>query len=172
VLLRGINLGSNNRVAMPALRDALTATGFDNVRTYVQSGNVLVDSGADSREVRRRVERLLNDTFGLSVPVITRTREDLARIVAANPLAEHATDPKRYQVSFLSEPLAAGVVDRLQAVAVAPERLFVDGCELYAWHPEGVARSKLWNAVAGKLGVVATARNWTTVTTLLQMASE
>jgi uncharacterized protein (DUF1697 family) len=63
------------------------------------------------------------------------------------------------------------VVKTLKAAAVAPERVAFHGREIYAWHPEGVARSKLWNSLAGKgLGVTATARNWTTVTTLLEMA--
>ena len=80
------------------------------------------------------------------------------------------TDPKRYQVSFLSEPLAEETVARLSAVVAAPERLAVAGREVFAWHPDGVARSKLWNALAGKLGVVATARNWTTVNAILELA--
>jgi uncharacterized protein (DUF1697 family) len=80
-------------------------------------------------------------------------------------------DPKRYQVSFLSGRLDPKTVERLNELAVESERFVADGRELYVWHPEGVARSKLWNELAGKrLGVTATARNWTTVTTLLEMA--
>jgi uncharacterized protein (DUF1697 family) len=157
---------------MPALREALTAAGFDNVRTYVQSGNVLVDSPLKPAAVRERVERLLADEFELEVPVVTRTREDLTRIVQANPIAEAANDPKRYQVSFLSAKLASETVERLQKLATESEQFVVDDVELYTWHPDGVARSKLGNGLAGKLGVVVTARNWTTVTKLLEMASE
>jgi uncharacterized protein (DUF1697 family) len=172
--LRGINIGPNNRVPMPALREALTAAGFDNVRTYVQSGNVLVDSTLKPARVRDHVERLLADDFDLTIPVVTRTGADLARIVEANPLPEAAQDPKRYQVSFLSDKLASETAERLQKLATESERFVVDDLELYTWHPDGVARSKLANGLAGKLGagVVATARNWTTVTKLLEMASE
>lgn len=159
---------------MPTLREALTAAGFENVRTYVQSGNVLVDSPLKPATVRDHVERLLADEFGLTIPVVTRTRADLARIVAANPLPEAADDPKRYQVSFLSAKLASETAERLQKLATASEQFAIDDLELYTWHPDGVARSKLANGLAGKLGtgIVATARNWTTVTKLLEMASE
>ena len=120
-----------------------------------------------------RSRRLIKTRFGLTIPVVTRTRAELARVVAANPLAEYVTEPKRYQVSFLSEPLAPDVATRLKSAAVPPERLVVRKRELYGWHPDGVARSKLWTALAGKgLGVTATARNWTTVTALLRLAEE
>ncbi len=91
-------------------------------------------------------------------------------MVARNPLGDVATEPKRYQVSFLSAPLAPAVAERLQGLVAGPEALVVDGREIYAWHPAGVARSKLWNKLAGgSLGVTATARNWTTVGVLAEM---
>jgi uncharacterized protein (DUF1697 family) len=93
--------------------------------------------------------------------------------VARNPLRGVAVEPKRYQISFLASELDGEQVDRLAALAVEPEQFAAIGRELYAWHPDGVARSKLWNKLAGQgLGVVATARNWTTVATLLAMADE
>jgi uncharacterized protein (DUF1697 family) len=104
------------------------------------------------------------------VPVIVRNRSELEAVVALDPLGDVADDPKRYQVSFLAEELPASTIKRLRELCLAPERLAVHGRELYAWHPEGVARSKLWNGLAGRdLGVTATARNWTTVCKLLQM---
>ena len=111
--------------------------------------------------------------FGFDVDVVVRTRDELAAVVAANPLVDVADNHKRYQVSFLSEELDADVTARLGELVVEPEALVIDGREVYAWHPAGVARSKLWNALAGKrLGVTATARNWTTVETLLAMADQ
>jgi uncharacterized protein (DUF1697 family) len=105
--------------------------------------------------------------------VVARTRDELAAVVELNPLGDVASNPKRYQVSFLSAPLNADVVKRLNAAVTPPERFEIHGREVYSWHAEGVARSKLWAAVASKgLGVKATARNWTTVTTLLAMADE
>ncbi len=171
VLLRGINIGSRNRIAMPALREALEEAGFDDVQTYVQSGNVVLSSGKSAAEVGRACERQIKKSFGLDVDVITRTRAQLAKVVEANPLADVAKEPKRYQVSFLSAKPSAAVMRKLEDAAAEQERVVLLGKEIYAWHPEGVARSRLWTLLAGRgLGVTATARNWTTVTKLLELA--
>jgi uncharacterized protein (DUF1697 family) len=173
VLLRGINIGARRRVGMPALRERLTDAGCSDVRTYVQSGNVVLDSDRSPQQLARVCERQIAEGFGFDVDVIVRTRDELAEVVERNPLGEVATDPKRYQVSFLSAELDPGTVAALEDHVAASEQFVVIGRELYAWHPEGVARSKLWNKLAGQgLGVTATARNWTTVTTLLAMADE
>jgi uncharacterized protein (DUF1697 family) len=183
VLLRGINIGSRRRVAMPALRERLTDAGLSGVRTYVQSGNVVLDSDLSPEELARECERQIAEGFGFDVPVIVRTRDELAEVVERNPLGMVASDPKRYQVSFLSAELDPETVAELGSMAATSERFVAIGRELYAWHPDGVARSKLWNKLAGKglgarsgsesgSGVTATARNWATVTKLLEMADE
>jgi uncharacterized protein (DUF1697 family) len=171
LLLRGINIGSRNRVAMPALRELLGGAGFGDVRTYLQSGNVVVCSDATPDELAEQCKHLIASTFGLDVAVIGRTRDELAVVLARDPLAAVATDPKRYQVSFLSAELDASVVEQLAALAVAGEELRAIGRELYAWHPNGIARSRLWTRLASRrLPVVATARNWATTTNLLALA--
>ncbi len=171
VLLRGINLGPRNRIAMPALRESLSKSGLGDVSTYLQSGNIVLSSGLGPDKLAAEVRRLIKAEFGLDIAVVARTRDELAKVVRSNPLQEVADNPKRYQVSFLDQPLEPDVVEKLGALATGDERLVASGRELYAWHPEGVARSKLWNALAGSgLGVTATARNWTTVTKLLEMA--
>jgi uncharacterized protein (DUF1697 family) len=171
LLLRGINIGARNRVAMPQLRDALTEAGFDDVGTYLQSGNIVLSSGANADEVARRTRRLIAKEFGLDIAVVTRTRAQLARVVERNPLEKVAKDPKRYQVSFLDGKLPADVARRVNDAAVAGERVVIHGREIYAWHPNTVARSRLWALLAGQsLGVTATARNWTTVERLLALA--
>jgi uncharacterized protein (DUF1697 family) len=158
---------------MPALREALTEAGFDKVRTYVQSGNVVLESPTKPPQTARKVERVINERFGLEIPVVVRTKAELARVAKKNPLADVAKDPKRYQVSFLDGRLDAATVQKLEAAAAGNERVVVAGREVYAWHDAGVARSKLWPALAGKgLGVTATARNWTTVEKLLELANE
>ena len=172
VLLRGINLGSRNRIAMPELREALEAAGFDDVVTYVQSGNVVLASSASPAAVARKCERVIAETFGLDVPVVVRSRAQLAKVVERNPLKRVAVDPKRYQVSFLAAKPKAEALRKLEAAKIEPERFVLEGRELYAWHPAGIGRSKLWTLLAGNgLGVTATARNWTTVTKLLELAS-
>jgi uncharacterized protein (DUF1697 family) len=173
VLLRGINLGPRNRIAMPALRDAMTAAGFADVATYVQSGNVVLTSGASPERVGAKTRRVIAEAFDLDIAVVVRTRDELADVVACNPLGKVARNPKRYQVSFLDEELAQGTVKELAGLAVDGERFVAVGRELYAWHPDGVARSRLWARLAGQgLGVTATARNWTTVTSLLALAND
>jgi uncharacterized protein (DUF1697 family) len=173
VLLRGINLGSRNRIAMPELREALDEAGFEDVQTYLQSGNVLLSSMAKPESVARKCERQIAAMFGLDIAVVARTRAELAKVVERNPLGKVAKDPKRYQVSFLAATLPAATKRKLENALEEPERFVVSGCEIYAWHPKGVARSKLWALLAGRgLGVTATARNWTTVTKLLALADE
>jgi uncharacterized protein (DUF1697 family) len=173
VLLRGINIGPHNRIAMPALREQLAGAGFGDVRTYVQSGNVVLSSDASPDRLAAECRALIAEAFGLDIAVVVRTRADLAEVVRRDPLGAVAETPKRYQVTFLAQALAADAVGKLAALAVAGERFEAIGRELYAWHPEGVARSRLATALSGKgLGVAATARNWTTVTTLLDMAAE
>jgi uncharacterized protein (DUF1697 family) len=173
LLLRGINLGPNKRVAMPKLREVLTSAGMKDVRTYVQSGNVVVSSRAHPDTLARKTERVIAEEFGFDVDVVARSRDELAEVVERNPLADVATNPKRYQVSFLAAEPDPVKLEKIGALALESERLVAVGRELYAWHPEGVARSKLWAALACTgLGVTATARNWTTVTTLLEMADE
>jgi uncharacterized protein (DUF1697 family) len=173
VLLRGINLGAHKRIAMPELRELLASSGFEDVRTYLQSGNVVLSSDASPEQLARQCEQRIADRFGHDVEVVVRTREELAEVVRRDPLGEVAVNPKRYQVSFLSAEPDAEAVRTMAAVAVPPEQFVVIGREAYAWHPDGVARSRLWARLAGPgLGVTATARNWTTVRKLLAMSGE
>jgi uncharacterized protein (DUF1697 family) len=173
VLLRGINIGARNRIAMPALREALEEAGYEDVATYVQSGNVVMSSERKPDELARRCGQLIAERFDLDIPVVVRTRAELARVVRRDPLGDVADDPKRYQVTFLAQKPKAALVRELEALAAPNERLAVAGREIYAWHPDGAARSKLWNRLAGRdLGVTATARNWNTVTALLALADD
>lgn len=174
LLLRGVNLGSHKRVAMPALRSLLGDAGFSEVRTYVASGNVVLSSSDAPASVAAEVERLIAERFGFDVEVIVRTRDELAEVVARNPLAEVAVDPKRYQVTFLEDEVDPEALEGLDLAAFEPERLVSVGRELYTWHPEGIGRSKLWSKLASSrgLGARGTARNWNTVKTLLAMAAE
>ena len=171
VLLRGINIGSRNRIAMPALREALEDDGFGDVVTYLQSGNVVLSATGAAAGVAKRCERLIEKSFGLDIDVVVRTRAQLAKVVELNPLEDDAKDPKRYQVSFLSAKPSAAVMRKLEETAAPSERVVLAGREIDAWHPDGSGRSRLWTLLAGRsLGVTATARNWTTVTKLLELA--
>ena len=177
VLLRGINLGPSKRVAMPALRDALSDAGFENPRTYAQSGNIVLESDMDWSALEDRVEGLIAEHFSLTVPVVALSGRELARVVEGNPFPELAQrNPKLFQVTFLRgrfDPRAAA--ERLSALAGENERVAVGESEIYAWHAYGIDRSKLALKLGGKDGVgkdvTPTSRNWTTVLTRLEMAA-
>lgn len=171
VLLRGINVGSRNRIAMASLREVLEADGFAEVQTHLQSGNVVLGSELAPERLAARCEALIESAFQLQIGVVVRSRDELAAVIARDPLGEIASDPKRYLVSFLADQIDGVQLARLAELAVAPERLSAHGRELYSWHPGGVARSKLWNALASRrLGVTITTRNWATATRLLALA--
>jgi uncharacterized protein (DUF1697 family) len=171
VLLRGINVGGHNLIPMTELRKLLSGAGFGDVRTYLQSGNVVLSSDAAPDRVAADCQRLIADRFGREIAIIVRTRAELANVVRRNPLGDVAVDPKRHLVTFLAANLDSAHIRRLEAAVVEPEQLLVSAREIYAWLPAGVARSRLWTLLAGRdLGVMATARNWTTVTKLLEMA--
>lgn len=173
MLLRGINLGARNRVAMAELRELFASAGYDDVRTYLHSGNLLLSTQAHPQELAAEGERLIQAAFDMRIGVIVRSRDELAAAVKRDPLGSTVTDPKRYQVSFLASEIDRESIARLSALAVAPEQLVAKARELYSWHPDGVGRSKLAIALASaNLGVLATARNWRTVTSLLALADE
>jgi uncharacterized protein (DUF1697 family) len=172
-LLRGINLGSRNRVPMPELRELLATNGYEDPKTLVQSGNVVLSSRKRPDTVARDLQALVAERFGIDVPVVVRSRDELAAVIEANPLDEAIADPKRFQVSFLSAAPEASVVESLESADVAPEQIAVRGREIYAWHAGGIQRSPAAKLLTdAKLGVTATARNWNTVTKLLELADE
>ena len=173
VLLRGINLGSKRRVGMAALRDLLAEAGYEDVRTHLQSGNVVLSSRLSAAKLKAELERVLAKGLGMDVEVFVRSRAELAKVVEGDPFGKVADNPSRYQVTVLSAKLPAAVKKELEAAEVAPERVAVRGKEIYAWHPGGFARSPLAKLLSERsLGVSATARNWATVAKLLELASE
>ena len=172
VLLRGINLGSRRRVGMADLRELLADDGYEDVRTHLQSGNVLLSSPLAGARLEHALERQLADGLGIEVDVLVRSRKQLAGVVARDPFGKVATNPSRYLVSFLRSKPSPKVVRELAAEDVAPEQFVIEGREVYAWHPGGVQQSKLNKLLAQRLGVTATARNWNTVTKLLELAGE
>lgn len=172
-MLRGINLGPNRRVPMAELRGLLGDAGYQDVATYVQSGNIVLSSDEAPEALERAVAALISEHFGFDVPVVCRTAQELAAVVAHDPIPGAADDPKRYQVTFLTAEPDDDVVAGLAERATETERVAAHGRELYTWHPDGIARSKLATSLTAKtLGVGATARNWTTVRTLAEMASQ
>jgi uncharacterized protein (DUF1697 family) len=172
-LLRGINVGSHRRVAMADLRALMSGLGYGDVRSLLQSGNVVFTTKASPQRVTRDLEQRIEADLGVQAEVVVRTGEELAAVVERDPLGTVASDPKRYQVSFLSAEPDPSVAREIAALDFAPERCVLSGREIYAWHPDGIHNSALARLLSGpRLGVTATARNWNTVLKLLVMVRE
>jgi len=173
VLLRGINLARSRRVAMADLRALLEELGYADVRTHLQSGNAVVTTGARPGAVAAAVEAGMAERFGMDVRVVVRTARRLAAIVAADPLGEVADDPARRVVIFLPAPPDRAAMRALGKEDFGDERFEASGCEVYAWCPGGIGRSRLMAALGdARLTPGGTARNWRTVTRLAEMAGE
>jgi uncharacterized protein (DUF1697 family) len=170
-LLRGINVGAHNRIGMADLRELLSSLGYGDPRTLLQSGNVVLGADAGSDELARELEREISVRFGVKTPVVVRTCKEMAAVVARDPLRDVVDQDKLYQVSFLSAKPEPEAMREIEAADLAPERFVHRGREIYTWHPEGIHASPLAKLLTDKrLGVVATARNWNTVTKLLALA--
>jgi uncharacterized protein (DUF1697 family) len=165
-LLRGVNVGRHKRMQMPRLRALFEELGYRDVRTYVQSGNVVFTGAQRSA---KQLESALASTFGFDVAVVLRTRDELAAVVKANPLRKVATDPAKHLVVFCSGSATMPV----DPADFAPETFVVRGREIYAWMPNGFAGSPLAKALAASPpGTTSTARNWRTVEKLLALADD
>ena len=163
-LLRGINVGGNKRVEMARLRALLEELGYTDVHTYVNSGNA-VFSGP--RRSEKHLEAAIAKTFGFDVPVVLRSRDELAEIVEANPLRGVATDPAKHLVVFCGGEASTD----LDPADFAPETFEVRGREIYLWAPGGIGNSPLAKLLANKsVRGKSTARNWRTVEKLLELA--
>ena len=169
-LLRGINLGARNKVAMVDLRALMEALGAADVTTYLQSGNVVFKSAGRRGELAAVLEEGLRRDLGVDVKVLVRTRRALERVVGGNPFARR--DVKALHVTFLDGKPQAARVKRLDPRRSEPDEFRIVGQEVYLHCPNGYGRSKLSNAYFEKeLGVPATTRNWKTVTALAELAS-
>ena len=158
---------------MRPLREALAGAGYGDVRTHLQSGNVVLASRKAPQRLARDLEREIEAAFGVTTRVIVRTRDELADVVARDPFGKLATNGSRFHVSFLDGELDAAIARDLEAADVAPERVVVSGREIYRWHPGGTQRSALARLLGDdRLGVVSTVRTWNVVTRLLSLADE
>jgi uncharacterized protein (DUF1697 family) len=171
VLLRGINVGRHKRIKMADLRALLEAAGYRDVRTLLQSGNVVLETDSEPEAAARDIERAIAERTGFDVDVVIRTPEELAEVVRADPLGDVRTDGARHFVVFCSTPPAPEVVQRLEAQDFGSERWTLLGRDLHLWCPDGVQDSPLMKAATDARAVhTATARNWNTVEKLLALA--
>jgi uncharacterized protein (DUF1697 family) len=176
-MLRGINLLGHKRVEMAQLRVMFEGMGFEQVRTYINSGNVVFKTGRSSPAAlsKRIAERMVAE-FGFTASVITRTAAELGRAIEGNPFVkESRSDPSKVFIAFLEQAPKADAIEKLQARASKAER--VHGCggrEIYAYYVDGMGRARLLThgVLERVLAVSATMRNWNTVSRLYEMAGE
>ena len=173
-LLRGINVGGKNRLPMKELAAMFVDAGCDDVRTYIQSGNVLFRTDPTRGEgIPSLISASIFSRFGYQVPVVTRTAREIREIAQANPFVEAGAETDKLHVVFLADPPEAEHVEALDPNRSPPDEFAVQGREIYLHCPNGVARSKLTNSYFdSRLSTISTMRNWKTVRRLLELAAD
>jgi uncharacterized protein (DUF1697 family) len=166
-LLRGVNVGGKGRVPMQELRELFESFGFENVRTHIQSGNVIFRSSAmPSTSV---LESALFDRFHIASPVVVRTSSELSKVIRNDPFGD--VDRSYLHVGFMAQAITDAEVASLELDRFAPERIAAAGTEVYFCLPGGMGNSKLAGYLNRKIGGSMTVRNWNTVTTLAELAA-
>ena len=170
--LRGINVGGKNLLPMKELAAMFARAGASDVRTYIQSGNVLFTATPTvAAKIAAAVTKAVAAKYGFEVALVLRTQEELAAVARANPYLTPDADHGRLLVMFLADAPAARAVAALDPQRSPPDEFTVRGREIYLRCPNGFGRSKLSNAwFDAKLGTTSTGRNWRTVLKLLELA--
>ena len=173
-ILRGINVGGHNKIKMADLKSAMEKAGFEDVTTFIQSGNIIFNKKVtDEKEPDRQVEALISKRFGINVPVIIRSNTDLKHIFEHNPfISDGQVDESKLHVTFLSGDPSSLLIDNLTVKDFRPDQFTIIGKEIYLFCPNGYGRTKLTNTFfESKLNVTATTRNWRTVGKLLELGN-
>ncbi len=170
VLLRGVTPKGKNKVPMAQLRLILTEAGFDNVRTYIQSGNVLVNTKLSAKEIEMLVHELIKQYIGAYISVVVRTREQLSKILKENPFQEGFDPARVFYVLFKDNPTQEKC-NALLEKEFGIEKLAISQTAAYLYLPENASRSKLSNRfIERKLEITATTRNLNTMKKLIELS--
>jgi len=172
-MLRGVNVGGHNKIKMDALRALYESMKLREAQTYVQSGNVIFRT--DERDIARlakRIEDGIERKLGFRPDVILRTATEMREVIARNPFAKRrGIEPSKLLVTFLGSDPGAEAREKVLQIKCDPEELRIEGRELYIYFPNGIGRSKLsWAGLEKTLKTPGTARNWNSVTKMLEMA--
>lgn len=174
-LLRGINVSGHSMIKMDALKTTLEAIGFQNVLTYIQSGNVFVDTEEENAAaVGFKIKQQIFKVFGHEVPVVVIAKEDLEACFKNNPfLKEKNLDSKKLYVAFISTTLSNTSMNDLRISQFKPDEASIDGNKIFIKYAIGAGKTRFdQKYIEKKLNVIATIRNWNTVTQLLKMFEE
>ncbi|WP_100489154.1 DUF1697 domain-containing protein [Sporolactobacillus pectinivorans] len=177
-LLRGINVGGKNKIKMADLRESLTESGLEHVRTYIQSGNVLFQSSETEPKLNDLIEKKIEKDFGFPVPVILRTADELKAISRNCPFskdeveaAETTSIGESLYVSVMSDKPSAEKADALKALDMGDDQYQIVGRDVYLLFHHSIRNARL-SANIQKLGAPSTVRNWKTLTKLVLLADE
>jgi len=173
-LLRGVNVSGKNPIRMAALRSSFERLGCNNVRTYLQSGNVVFDTRiSDPEKLSAKITAIIAQDFGHEVAVGVVTAPALARVVASNPLQPISEDDiTLYHATFLLQPVSPKIFATIKLPAASGEQAQLRGNIIYLYCPHGYGKTRLNNQYFEKaLGVTATTRNWRTVLALQQLCN-
>ncbi len=169
-LLRGINVGKAKRIAMADLRALVDGLGFSDVRTLLNSGNVVFRGGAGpATEIAASIEQAILAKCGFTSRVTVLSGADLEQIIAENPLAEIADDPSRYLIAVLQGPADLKALQPLLARDFSPERVVPGHRCVYLWCARGILESRMLELTMKTFGECATTRNWATIGKLKAM---
>jgi uncharacterized protein (DUF1697 family) len=171
-LLRGINVSGHNMMKMDALKTTLENIGYQNVQTYIQSGNVFVDSDEEnSASVGFKIKQEIFKAFGHEVPIVVICKSDLENCFKNNPfLKEKDFDSKKLYVAFVSQTLKSDSINDLKMSQVKPDEAAIDESRIYIKYAVGAGKTRFdQKYIEKKLNVTATIRNWNTVTQLLNL---
>lgn len=171
-LFRGINVGGNNIVPMAALRTALSDAGFKDVRTYIQSGNVVFQADGTSETLRQKIENIVEAKFGFEPKLMLFSCGDIEAALSANPFQDAEADPKTLHLMFMDGVPLDPDLKAIESLKSTSESFRLLGAVFYMHAPDGVGRSKLFARAGRLLGVPATGRNWRSVTKIHQLARE
>jgi uncharacterized protein (DUF1697 family) len=174
-MLRGVNVGANNRVKMDDLKKLCTSLKLRDPQTYVQSGNIVFTTDErDLDKLRKNLESAIHQKFGFQSDAILRTTKDLREVISSNPFAKRKDiHPGKLLVTFFSADPGEAARKQARAIKCDPEELFIEGREAYIYFPNGAGRSKLnWSLIPKALKVQGTARNWNSVTKMLEIAEK
>jgi uncharacterized protein (DUF1697 family) len=171
-LFRGINVGGKNILPMQALREILTACGCEDVQTYIQSGNAVFSSSVAADGLSVSIKHAIEERFGFAPQVLLLDRDRFTAIAVANPFSDEDLDPKCLHIWFLTETPTAANLDALNDLKMESEQFSLRDDAFYLYAPDGLGRSRLAQNVDRHLGVTTTARNWRTVSRLIEMVKQ
>lgn len=172
-LLRGINVSGQKKIRMDDLKALYQSLGLENVKTYIQSGNVIFDTtDSNASTVSLRIENEIKRVYNYSVSVFIRTRNDLQNIIQSNPfLKDKSKDTNRLYVTFLSQAPNETTANELKVPENDLGEFYISDKEIYLFCPTGYGITKLSNNFfERKLGLAATSRNWNTVNKLFELS--